>query len=89
MSLNDDDRAEPADPLLQALAALPPRALREPGETRRRREARAAYLQSFEASASHGAALGLVARTLMPVLLATVVALYMTWAITAATALAH
>jgi hypothetical protein len=89
MSTNDQDPVEPADPLLRALAALPPHALVEPGEARRRREARAAFLQSFEASAGHGPALGLVARALMPVFLATIVALYMTWAITAATALAH
>jgi hypothetical protein len=89
MSMNDKDPAEPADPLLAALAALPPYALVEPGEARRRREARAAYLQSFQGSAWQGGALGLVARTAMPVFLATIVALYMTWAITAATALAH
>jgi hypothetical protein len=89
MSPTEEDRAEPTDPLLEALAALPPLALVEPGEARRRREARAAYLQSFAPSARYGAALGFIARSVMPVGLATIVALYMTWAITAATALAH
>jgi hypothetical protein len=89
MSPTERDRAEPTDPLLEALGALPPHALLEPGEAQRRREARAAYLQSFRPSAWHGAALGFVARSAMPVFLATIVALYMTWAITAATALAH
>lgn len=81
---------ESADPLLSALRALPTTASDdEPAEARRKREARLAYQRSFEPTAFQGAALGLASRAAVPVFLAGVVALYMSWAIAAATALVH
>jgi hypothetical protein len=80
---------EAADPLVEALRHLPARALDGSVEARRHRQARAAYLREFEGSAWCSSAAGLVGRVAVPVFLAGVVGLYMTWAIAAATALVH
>lgn len=75
------------DPLLAALAELPQLATEGSTETRAHRQARAAYLRSFESSPCSSSAASLFGRIAVPVFLAGVVGLYMTWAIAAATAL--
>jgi hypothetical protein len=82
-------KPEPNDPLLAALRELPAHAVDAPMDTRLKREARAAYLRSFEPSPWHGGALDKVSRAAFPVFLAGIVGLYMTWAIATATALVH
>ena len=77
---------ETTDPLLEELRALPPHAVDPAFDARARREARGAYVRSFGSGAG-GAAQGRVGRALMPVILAMVVGLYMTWAVASATAL--
>ena len=79
------------DPLLAALRQLPSRARPMDGsaETRLQREARAAYVRSFEGSTWEGVTSGLLGRAAVPVFLATVVGIYMMWAIRAATAIVH
>lgn len=79
----------PADPLLDALRHLPARTMEGPAEARLQRAARAAYVRGFEGSSWHTSASGIVGRVAVPVFLAGVVGLYMTWAIAAATALVH
>ena len=79
----------PADPLLAALRHLPARTMDAPVEARLQRQARAAYVRGFEGSSWHSSAGGLVGRVAVPVFLAGIVGLYMTWAIAAATALVH
>jgi hypothetical protein len=86
MSDTPDDRD---DPLLTALRHLPARTMDEPAESRLQRQARAAYVRRFEGSPWHSSATSLVGRFAVPVFLAGVVGLYMTWAIGAATALVH
>jgi hypothetical protein len=68
-----------------------PSALGAPGsgEARLLRQARAAYLRSFEDTPWHVSATGIVGRAAVPVFLAGVVGVYMMWAIAAATALVH
>lgn len=78
-----------ADPLLDALRHLPARTIEGPAEARLQRAARAAYVRSFGGSSWHSSASGIVGRVAVPVFLAGVVGLYMTWAIAAATALVH
>jgi hypothetical protein len=85
---NDTPAPESNDPLLAALRQLPVAPLDGPQDVRRQREARAAYLRSFEGSSWHGST-GRVSRLVMPVFLAGIVGLYMTWAIAAATAIVH
>ena len=83
---------ETNDPLLAALRQLPSHAVDahlDPSHTRLKREARAAYLRSFEDSSWHGSAMSKVGRAAVPVFLAGIVGVYMTWAIAAATALVH
>jgi hypothetical protein len=77
------------DPLLEALRALPVRTMDGAVEARLERQARATYVRGFEGSSWHSSASGLVGRVAVPVFLAGVVGLYMTWAIAAATALVH
>lgn len=79
----------PADPLLAALRHLPARTMEGPAEARLQRHARAAYVRGFESSSWHTSASGIVGRVAVPVFLAGIVGLYMTWAIAAATALVH
>lgn len=76
-------------PLLAALRELPSFAATGAGEDRLRRSARAAYVRSFEGSAWHSSAVGFFGKAAVPVFLAGIVGLYMTWAIAAATALVH
>lgn len=85
------NESEAQDPLLAALRALPSRAglQDDSAEARLQRQARAAYARSFEGSPWHASATSLVGRAAVPVFLAGVVGLYMTWAIAAATALVH
>jgi hypothetical protein len=75
------------DPLLAALRQLPSRAVNGAVEDRLQRSARAAYVRSFEGSAWHSPLAGFFGRAAVPVFLAGIVGLYMTWAIAAATAL--
>ncbi len=84
MSNHHDD-----DPLLAALRQLPSHALNGAVEDRLQRSARSAYVRSFEAAAWHSPLAGLFGRAAVPVFLAGIVGLYMTWAIAAATALVH
>ena len=79
----------PPDPLLDALRHLPVRTMEAPAEARLQRQARAAYTRGFEGSSWHTSASAVVGRVAVPVVLAGVVGLYMTWAIAAATALVH
>jgi hypothetical protein len=79
-------KPETNDPLLAALRHLPSHASEGPVDARLHREARAAYARSFEKS-SWSSALDKVGRAAMPVFLAGIVGLYMTWAIASATAL--
>lgn len=79
----------PSDPLLAALRLLPPRAMDGDHESRIQRQARAAYTRSFEGSAWHSPVAGFVGKAAVPVFLAGIVGLYMTWAIATATALVH
>jgi hypothetical protein len=80
---------EAHDPLLAALRELPSRSLDDSVEARLQRQARAAYVRSFEGAGWQSSAAGLLGRAAVPVFLAGVVGLYMTWAIAAATALVH
>ena len=77
------------DPLLTALRHLPAMAMDGSAEARLQRQARAAFVRGFEGSSWSSSASGLVGRLAVPVFLAGVVGLYMTWAISAATALVH
>lgn len=90
---NTTPKPETSDPLLTALRHLPSRASDAPSDAhakaRLQGEARAAYVRSFEGSSWFGTATGTVGRVAMPVFLATIVGLYMTWAVAAATALVH
>lgn len=93
MSERDDD------PLLRALRELAPPATSEgaasggaaaesPDAERRRRAARAAYVRAFEREPWHARlARGRAREIAVPVVLAAVVVLYMSWAIDAATKL--
>ena len=75
------------DPLLEELRALPPHAVDPAFDARAQQEARRAFLRSAGRE-SHGAdAVSGIGRVLMPLFLAMVVGLYMTWAIASATAL--
>lgn len=83
-------KPEPTDdPLLAALRQLPSRSMDGVAEARLQRQARAAYARSFEGSAWQGSAASLFGRAAVPVFLAGIVGLYMTWAIATATALVH
>lgn len=72
--------------------ALPSRAMDGNVEARLRRQARAMYVRGFDSSsrtARHSSAASLLGRAAMPVFLAGIFGLYMTWAIATATALVH
>lgn len=84
----DEERERTKDPLLAALRELPVRTMDSGVEARLERQARATYLRGFEGSAWSSAS-GRVGRFAVPVFLAGVVGVYMTWAIAAATALVH
>lgn len=75
------------DPLLAALRELPPHAMDPGPETRLQRQARAAYLRGFEDTSWTASASSAFGRAAVPIFLACVVGLYMTWAIAAATSL--
>lgn len=95
MSEPPNDAPQPAassearDPLLAALRELPSYSTDGRAEARLERQARAAYVRSFDGSAWHATTASFVGRAAMPVFLAGVVGLYMTWAIATATALVH
>ncbi len=75
------------DPLLAALRQLPSHAMAGAIETRLQRQARAAYLRSFypdSRSAWDSPAIGFVGRAAVPLCLAGIVGLYMSWAISTA-----
>jgi hypothetical protein len=77
---------EPSDPLLAALRALPVPAADPAAAARAQRAARAAYVRRFGPRNGSDVALGF-GRVAMPVFLALVVGLYMSWAFASATAL--
>ena len=79
----------PDDPLLAALRQLPSCATAGDHESRLRRQARATYARSFEGSFWRSPVAGFLGKAAVPVFLAGIVGLYMTWAIGAATALVH
>jgi hypothetical protein len=81
--------AAETDPLLAALRLLPSRTMDDSAESRLQRQARAAYVRSFEPSPWPLSGANLVGRAAVPVFLAGVVGIYMMWAIAAATAIVH
>jgi hypothetical protein len=94
MSDTADDKPTPStgDPLLAALRQLPSHAMEGGPEARLQRQARAAYARSFDASGASAWSSSftiLAGKAAVPVLLAGIVGLYMTWAFAAATALLH
>ncbi|MBX3188425.1 MAG: hypothetical protein KF819_15515 [Labilithrix sp.] len=81
--MSDDKR----DPLLEALRELPTLASSDAAaEARHQRQARAAYARAFEARPGFAVSAG---RAVVPLVLAGVVGIYLSWAIAAATALVH
>jgi hypothetical protein len=86
------DRTPEDDPLLAALRALPSRATDGPAETRLKRQARAAFVRhsrgDLEGTAWPSVAT-VLGRAAVPVFLAGIVGVYMTWAIATATAIVH
>jgi hypothetical protein len=88
MSDTTSDKPAPDDPLLAALRQLPSHAMEGGPESRLQRQARAAYTRSFERSGAWSSSFTTLAgRAAVPVFLAGIVGLYMTWAFAAATAL--
>jgi hypothetical protein len=78
------------DPLLRALRELPRPAPDDASmQARHAREARAAFARAFDDAPWHARAGRSLGRALVPVVLASVVGVYLTWAITTASALAH
>jgi hypothetical protein len=75
------------DPLLAALRLLPSHAMDSSADARLQRQARAAFVRHAEGSSSTLSAAGFVGRTAVPLFLACIAGLYMSWAIGAATAL--
>ena len=78
--------ADADDALLGALRELPRPALDGAAEVRVRRQAHAAFLRAFDASPWHTRLLGAAARAALPVALAGIVGVYLTWAIATASA---
>ena len=87
--MSDTPSKDPVDPLLAALAQLPTRAMDGDQESRLQRQARAAFTRRFEGSGWDSPLAGFVGKAAVPVFLAGIVGLYMTWAFAAATALVH
>jgi hypothetical protein len=85
--MSDTPSKEPLDPLLAALRQLPTRTVDGDHESRLQRQARAAFTRRFEGSGWDSPLAGFVGKAAVPVFLAGIVGLYMTWAIAAATAL--
>ncbi len=81
--------AKASDPLLAALRQLPSLAVAgsTEAEAQLQRQARASYVRSFERTTWASSAVGIVGRAAVPVLLAGVVGVYLTWAIATAAAL--
>jgi hypothetical protein len=78
------------DPLLEQLGTLPRHAPSDAAaEKRTRAVARAAFVRAFDDEPWHRQMFGSVGRVAMPAVLASVVGIYMMWAIGAATALFH
>jgi hypothetical protein len=75
------------DPLLAALRQLPAHATDGSAGARLQRQARGAYVAQFERSGWHSSAAAVLGRAALPVFLAGIVGLYMTWAVSAATSL--
>ena len=78
------------DPLLRALRELPPRAPHGDDVAAARRAkatARAAFVRAFEDDPWHVRFFGSAGRAAVPVVLASVVGIYLTWAVAAANAL--
>lgn len=76
-----------ADPLLGALRELPRPEMDAAFDRRARAAARSAFARSFEPATPLARLGGAFGRVAMPVLLASVVGVYLTWAFAAATAL--
>ena len=89
--MTDTNSDKPApDPILAALRELPSHAMEGGPESRLQRQARAAYTRSFEAGDGWSSSFtALAGKAAVPVFLAGIVGLYMTWAFAAATALLH
>jgi hypothetical protein len=85
--MKPDDESE--DVLLRALRELPRPSMDEPIEARQRRAARAAFARAFEDEPWHTRLFGSAGRAVVPVVLASVIGVYLTWAITTASALVH
>jgi len=77
------------DPLLAALRQLPAHSMEGAAGSRLQRQARAAFVRNAEGSAWSRTSTSLFGRAAVPLFLAGVVGLYMSWAIAAATALVH
>lgn len=75
------------DRLLAALRELPAHAPTASADVRLQREARAAFDRTFADAARPFPAAALLTRAAVPIFLAGIVGIYMTWAISAATAL--
>jgi hypothetical protein len=84
---SERERETEDDPLLRALRELPRPAMEAAPEARVRREARAAFARAFEDVPWHARMLGLGARAAVPVALASLVGVYLTWAIATASTL--
>ena len=86
--MTTDDRGAKAnedDVLLRALRELPVHA--EPPSSHARAAARAAFVRAFDDSPWYARALGTAGRATVPVVLASVVGLYLFWAFATAIAL--
>ena len=77
------------DVLLRALAELPVRTMAEPHASRTHASARAIFLRAGDARPWYARMPGAAARASVPVVLASVVGLYLSWAFATAIALAH
>ncbi|HEY8075966.1 MAG TPA: hypothetical protein VIF62_17685 [Labilithrix sp.] len=75
---------EPDDALLRALRELPRPEPDAEAADRARRGARAAFAQAFEDVPWHARFLGTASRAVVPVALAGIVGVYLTWAIATA-----
>jgi len=88
----DEKQSPEEDPLLRALRELVPVVVDDGAATRLQREARSAFVRAHRGDDAtwHGRLLGGgVGRAFVPIALAGVVCIYLTWAIGAATALVN